>query len=141
MVDVVLSRFEESFHGTRGKLFVNNEFFCYSIEPPWRGNMPNRSCIPEGKYKCIWHKSPRYNWVYLLVDVKDRSHILIHSGNYGGDTEQGFRTHTKGCILLGRKLGILGHQRAVLISRPTVRRFNDFMHENNFLLTIRNDYN
>ncbi len=140
MLDVNLVRFEESVHGTRGKLYIGEEFFCYSMEPPWQDNLPNLSCIPEGSYECNWHQSPRYGWVYLVTDVSERAHILIHSGNYGGDTEQDFKTHTKGCILLGRRLGILSEQRVVLVSRPTVRRFNDFMCGNCFLLNISNTY-
>ena len=136
MFEVNLIRFEESNHGTRGRLYFCDVFFCYCMEPPWRDNLPNLSCIPEGSYQCIWHQSPRYGWTYRLVNVSERSHVLIHSGNYGGDTEQGFKTHTKGCILLGRRLGILSRQRSVLISRPVVRLFNESMNKEDFILNI-----
>jgi uncharacterized protein DUF5675 len=136
MLEINLIRFEESDHGARGKFYLDDDFFCYSMEPPWRDNLPNHSCIPEGSYRCIWHQSPRYGWVYLLTNVLDRAQILIHSGNYGGDAIQGFKTHTKGCILLGRRLGVLSNQRVVLASRPIIRIFNDLMDKKEFILSI-----
>lgn len=136
MQTINIVRIEQSRQGTYGRLFMGDDFYCFTMEPPWRNNLPNRSCIPENVYRCLWHRSPRYGWVYRLVDVADRAHILIHSGNYGGDPELGYKTHTKGCILLGRRIGRLGKQRAVLISRSTVRHFNALMQKNAFMLTI-----
>lgn len=133
---VTIARFEDTGHGSRGRAYINNRFFCYCIEPPWRDNLPNHSCIPIGSYHCVWHQSSRYGWVYLITDVPDRAHVLIHPGNYGGDTELGYKTHTKGCVLLGSRLGVLSGQRSVLVSRPTVRRFFDLMGERDFILSI-----
>lgn len=136
----ILKRLYDSDHGTIGVLSCG-DFTCYTIEPPWRDNLPNRSCIPEGEYYCVWHHSPRYGWVYLVSDVPDRSHILIHPGNLGGDKDKGFHTHTLGCILLGQKRGKLiikkKQQEAVLVSRPTCRSFYNHMEETTFQLEVR----
>lgn len=133
---VQLFRIKQSDQGTFGVLLVDGEFFAFTLEPPERDNKPNLSCIPPGEYRVIWHRSPRYGWVYMLVDVLGRSFILTHWGNYGGDKSKGFKTHTLGCILLGSRLGILGSQSAVLNSRPTVRRFFNKMSKANFNLSI-----
>ncbi len=64
----------------------------------------------------------------------------MHPGNVGGDTTQGFRTHTKGCILLGRRRGWLWGQKAVLSSRPTVMEFMSVMEREDFTLNIVNNF-
>ncbi len=137
MRTVLLQRFESSDQGTLGRVFIDGEIFCWSIEPPNRNNQPNLSCIPTGSYRCVWHKSPKYGWVYLVTGVPGRGHILIHPGNLGGDVLKGYLTHTKGCLLLGRRGGWLNNQRAVLVSRPTVRLFFKAMGKQDFMLVIQ----
>ena len=134
-----LERLAHTDEGTLGAL-VAGSFSCRTMEPPWRDNQPNRSCIIEGTYRCVWHRSPRYGEVYLVAGVPGRSHILIHPGNVGGDTALGLHTHTRGCILLGRRHGALDikarRQRAVLLSRPTVAAFARAMGNRPFLLEV-----
>lgn len=98
------------------------------MEPPWRDNKPNVSCIPKGEYECVWHRSPRYGWVYALTGVPDRSHILIHAGNIAA--------HTKGCILPGRRFGELSGQPAVLVSRAATRSLADHFGKKPFTLEV-----
>ncbi len=139
MQTVLLQRFESSDHGTLGRVFIDSLLFCWSLEPPDRDNQTNRSCIPVGRYRCVWHKSPKYGWVYRVTGVPGRGHILIHPGNLGGDVLKGYLTHTKGCLLLGRRGGWLNNQRAVLVSRPTVRKFFQKMGKHDFMLEIDED--
>lgn len=95
------------------------------IEPPWRDNRRNRSCIPGGTYDVLPHLSPRFGRCLLVAAVDGRSHILFHAGNVGGDVERGLRSHTEGCLLPGLRRGRLdagkGLQRAVLSSRTALR--------------------
>ena len=137
---VQLQRLAHTDEGTLGTLTARDGFTCRAMEPPWRDNRPNRSCIIEGTYRCVWHRSPRYGEVYLVAGVPGRSHILIHPGNVGGDAELGLHTHTQGCILLGRRHGALDikgrRQRAVLLSRPTAAAFNRAMSNQPFLLEV-----
>lgn len=141
MRTVTIHPMEASPHGTLSRILLDNQPLCYSIELPWLQNTPTYSCIPAGEYRCIWHRSPKYGWVYLVTDVPDRSWILIHPGNFAGDRRQGFKTHSYGCILLGRTYGRLktkkGMQRSVLVSRPTVRRFFDEMGQEDFTLCVK----
>ncbi|MBW2610443.1 MAG: hypothetical protein JRC68_08895 [Deltaproteobacteria bacterium] len=138
---VTLKRIKSTDQGTIGLLSAG-DFCCYTMEPPWRDNRANRSCIPpEEEYHCVWHRSPRYGWVYLVGDVESRSNILIHPGNVGGDREKGLHTHTSGCILLGEKRGQLiikgKRQEAVFVSRSTCRRFHEHMEQKPFKLEVR----
>lgn len=117
MQELLLIRSPSTDQGTFGAFFCNGVQLCRSIELPWRDNMSNMSCIPTGEYVCSVVRSPRFGRVYHVQNVPNRSHVLIHSGNYAGNTELGYRTHSHGCILPGRHSGKLGSQRAVLSSR------------------------
>ena len=127
---VTLRRISSGDQGTAGELLLDGVRVGFTIEPPWRNNEPGRSCIPPGRYQAIWRKSPRYGWTYMLVDTRPRAYILCHPGNFGGDEQLGWQTHTRGCILLGTRHGYLqnkhgARQFAVLASRPAVRRFHE----------------
>ncbi len=140
-MEITINRIRTSDHGTEGLLIVPLlGFTCRTLELPWRNNQRGRSCIPAGEYPCALVNSPKYKSIYHIKDVPSRSHILIHSGNFAGDVEKGFKTHVEGCILLGKKAGELSGQRAVLTSRPTVRRFMERLHGMPFTLTINGGY-
>jgi hypothetical protein len=135
MKDVYLFRTVSSDQGTEGVLATDG-FFCKTLELPWKQNKRSISCIPAGEYTVQIRKSPKYGTVYWVTNVPNRTWILIHSGNVAGDTSKGYRTHVNGCILLGKKHGFLWGQRAVLTSRPTVRRFREAMNDETFKLII-----
>ena len=82
---------------TIGKLFINGEWMCDTLELPYKDNQRSISSIPAGNYKVrmrLARESASRDYLHLLVeDVKDRSYILFHSGNTAKDT--------RGCILVG----------------------------------------
>ncbi len=126
--------------GTEGILQTSG-FTCFTLELPWKDNARRMSCIPKGTYSCKVRHSPRFGEIYHVIAVPNRSYILIHSGNFAGDVTRGFRTHVEGCILLGSKRGVLRvnkdlTQRAVLVSKPTVRQFMQHMAGKDFTLKI-----
>jgi len=137
MKKVNLYRIVTSDQGTNGFLEVNG-FKCAVLELPWRGNKRNCSCIPDGVYHCVLRNSPKFGLTYHITNVPNRSYILIHSGNVAGDETLGYRTHTNGCILLGKYTGILHNQKAVLVSRRTLRLFREYIDTNEFELEIFN---
>ena len=120
-----LHRDAESDHGTLGVLAAPGLDPLHVMEPPWRDNRRNRSCVPSGIYRVLPHVSPRFGRCLLVAEVPGRSHILFHAGNVGGDIERGFHTHTHGCLLPGLRRGrikVSGRvQRAVLNSRTAFR--------------------
>ena len=137
MKNVFLVRTVTSDQGTEGFLTeLDSQFFCRTLELPWRENKRSISCIPSGEYVVKIRQSPKYGKIYWVTKVPDRSWILIHSGNVAGDVEKGFRTHVQGCILLGKKHGFLYDQRAVLTSRPTVKSFMRTMNYEPFKLHV-----
>lgn len=139
MRHAILTRDESTDEGTRGVLEAGG-LCLHVIEPPWRDNLRNRSCIPPGRYEVTPHLSPRFGRVLRVADVEARSHILIHAGNIGGDTKLGYHTHTLGCLLPGLRRGCIEvsgcRQRAVLASRPALRKLMGWAGERPFELEI-----
>ena len=82
---------------TIGKLFLDGEFLCDTLENPYLNNQRNISCITEGQYKVrlrTARESATKEYLHLLVqDVPNRSLVLFHTGNTAKDT--------RGCILVG----------------------------------------
>lgn len=134
--DVVIVRGPSSVEGTFGEL-RGVGFSCKTCELPDRGNAPNLSCIPLGRYRCVPYKSKRFGDVFLVEGVEGRSYILTHAGNLAGDKVRGLRTHSAGCILLGKYFGRLHGQKAVMCSRPVVRHLKQVMGSKPFILEIK----
>lgn len=119
--------------GTPGVLSIEGSAFsCATLELPWRDNEPDKSRIPAGTYQASLVSTvnpalmPK---VYALENVPGRSNVLIHNGNFAGDTAMGFKSDVEGCTLLGSMIGTLDNgngsaQLAVLNSRPMVTAFN-----------------
>lgn len=67
--------------GTNGKLECEGKFICCTIELPWINNEKRVSCIPEGEYLLRKRYSRKFQWHIEVVDVKNRSFILLHPAN------------------------------------------------------------
>ena len=70
------------------------EYTFKTLELPWKNNEKRVSCIPTGTYKVVRRWSEKYKDHFLILDVDNRSYILIHQGNY--------HTQILGCILVGK---------------------------------------
>ena len=135
---IVLQRMESGDQGTFGRL-TTPDFWLYSGELPDRGNAPSVSCIPAGVYDVIWTWSPRFKRnMYLLLGTAPRAGIRKHPANLMGDIALGLRSQLNGCIALGERLGWIEKQKALLLSAPAVRRFEDYMQHKPFKMEVRN---
>ena len=130
MKTLYLVRLIHSEQGTFGKLF-DMDFECYTGELPYRNNQRNISCIPPGTYTCQRYYSKKFKFCFHVLDVPNRSWILIHSGNWCGDRTKGYKSHTYGCILVGMHYGILDNQQAVLQSRLALNKLLDYIGDEN----------
>ncbi len=134
---IILERFETSDQGTFGKIRIGDKTF-FTGELPWRDNQPNISCIPAGTYYCQWTMSHRFKrFMYQVDDVNERTGIRIHAANFMGDATLGFRKHLSGCIALGERMAEMGGQKALIISAPAVRKFEELMEHKPFILEIK----
>ena len=77
--------------GTNGEILLNGTHICYTIELPWRDNQHGISCIPEGRYGLDKRCSANLGWHIKVMDVPDRTLILIHPANFA-------KTELQGCI-------------------------------------------
>ena len=59
-------------------------FTCKTLELPWLDNKRQVSCIPDWEYELVKHVSPTWGNCLKVMDVPNRSDILIHPGNYAG---------------------------------------------------------
>ena len=84
---------------TIGELYINKQYICNTLEDTYRdlskeAKIPNKTCIPYGRYKVIVNYSPKFKRnLPRLLDVPYFEGILIHRGNTPNDTS--------GCILPG----------------------------------------
>lgn len=136
----MLRRNRSGDQGTLGVLAARDLAPVHIMEPPWRDNARNRSCIPAGVYEVVPHLSPRFRRCLLVTAVPERSHILFHAGNVGGDADLDWHTHTAGCLLPGLRRGRLTvkgqAQAAVLASRTAFRHLLEWADGEPFALEI-----
>lgn len=114
-----LVRVTEYNGATMGVLCIDGSPEVVTLEDAWRDNEKQISCIPVGRYKLKLHRSPRFGLTYQVMDVPERSHILIHAGNTHKDTH--------GCILLGLQYGKSGNETAILASKSAFLKFMELM--------------
>jgi hypothetical protein len=112
---MVLQRIIDNGIATVGVLVLGDWPWLTTLEPPWRGNKRNESCIPAGVYQCAAFESIRFGKTYRVVDVPGRAGILFHAGNTVLDTS--------GCILLGRAF----NRKGVAESKLAMRDFLTFL--------------
>ena len=107
MIKLRLERLYKGSKYTIGKLYINDEYFCDTIEDIDRGLKSSMSveyikkkkvyaetAIPTGTYKIEMTYSSKFKRILpLLVDVKGFSGIRIHRGNTEKDSS--------GCIVIG----------------------------------------
>ncbi|MGV8815378.1 MAG: DUF5675 family protein [Gelidibacter sp.] len=79
-MEISLTRVYKS-GGTNGTLTLNGHFLCFTIELPWRENKRLISCIPEGVYELQPRFSDKHKAHLQVLDVFNRSQILIHGAN------------------------------------------------------------
>lgn len=100
-LQVEIERYSDDGTQTLGTLYVLTppreiKYECHVLELPWKDNKRRVSCIPEGVYEAIKHRSPKFGDCFWIQNVPGRSEILIHVGNFHKDT--------LGCILPGKEL-------------------------------------
>lgn len=140
MKKALLSRGESTDQGTFGVLSFDGKM-VFTVELPWRDNLPQKSCIPKGSYTCAIVNSPKFGRVYGVQNVPGRSNVLIHSANFAGNSDLGYTTELHGCIAVSMKLGRMANnkgkmQRAGIVSRPALNLLMQWANGEPFTLEI-----
>lgn len=111
-MELLVVRYHKKPTYTIGKLFINGEYFCDTLEDADRGlanAMPTSqiqaakrkgtTAIPTGRYLMELTVSPRFGRTLpILIGVKGFDGIRIHRGNTHEDTD--------GCILVGENKAV-----------------------------------
>ena len=149
MTELKLLRFKATDDATLGKLYINDEFECYTLEDEHREvKVAGETRIPAGRYRLVgrpyggfynrykerfkpWHKG-----MIQVSNVPNFEHILIHCGN----TDD----HTAGCVLVGRSYNednMTIQSSAVAYEQLYKKVYPEIMagHDNNFLTITDED--
>lgn len=114
---LTLQRRPSSSGATLGQLFINDVFFCFTLEDVDRQLEANpaakvfgQTAIPRGTYQVIIDWSPHFQReLPHVLNVPGFNGIRIHSGNAPADTD--------GCVLVGSSIvspNFIGNSRATL---------------------------
>ena len=107
-MNITLNRIAKKSKYTIGKLYIDGEYFCDTIEDTDRGltqtmtdaqvkskKVYGQTAVPTGTYKVIISYSNKFKrQMPLLLNVPGFLGIRIHSGNTEKDTE--------GCLIVGK---------------------------------------
>lgn len=107
-MNITLNRIAKKSKYTIGKLYIDGEYFCDTIEDTDRGltqtmtdtqikskKVHGQTAIPTGTYRVIISYSNKFKrQMPLLLNVPGFLGIRIHSGNTEKDTE--------GCLIVGK---------------------------------------
>lgn len=100
-----------------GRIYIDGEFFCNSLELPYRNNQNSISSIPTGTYEVINSYSAKFKRVLpLVLDVPGRSGIRFHRGNYPRDSH--------GCIICGENTKVGCVYNSTQYEQELVRRID-----------------
>ena len=121
---LVVLRYTTNIYGTFGKMYLENEYLCDTLEPS--KDTLKKGCIPVGIYELgertiggfYWrykrHFGKRFNSMLHVKDVPGFKYILIHCGNKASDS--------RGCLLVGKLCNNTTVPQSLYDSRKTYKR-------------------
>ena len=138
-MNIILNRIAKKAKYTIGKLYINDQYFCDTLEDTDRGltqsmteqqivskKVYGETAIPTGTYRIIISYSNKFKkQMPLLLNVPGFAGIRIHSGNTEKDS--------LGCILVGKNKSV----GKVLESRDTYSKLFSILQEANKKETIK----
>lgn len=141
-MELLVVRYHKKPNYTIGKLFINGEYFCDTLEDADRGlanAMPTSqiqaakrkgtTAIPTGRYLMELTLSQRFGRVLpILIGVKGFDGIRIHRGNTHEDTE--------GCILVGENKAVGNVLNSANTENRLMERLQKINHTEQIYITI-----
>lgn len=138
-MNIILNRIAKKAKYTIGKLYINDKYFCDTLEDTDRDltqsmteqqigskKVYGETAIPTGTYRIIISYSNKFKkQMPLLLNVPGFAGIRIHSGNTEKDS--------LGCILVGKNKAV----GKVLESRDTYSKLFSILQEANKKETIK----
>ena len=141
-MELLVVRYHKKPNYTIGKLFINGEYFCDTLEDTDRGlsnamqlsqiqaaKRKGVTAIPTGRYIVQITMSPRFGRVLpILLSVKGFDGIRIHRGNTEADTE--------GCILVGENKAVGKVLNSANTENRLMERLQKINHTEQIYITI-----
>jgi hypothetical protein len=138
-----LIRFSDDGQTTIGLLYINNNFFCYTLEDTYRDDkIQNETRIPSGiynvdflRYETDLTKKYRteFDWFSFHLEIQNIPNyqgVYIHKGNH--------HEHTAGCVLVSESLSVTDAEKKLTNSNITFKRLYQFVEkELNEGITVR----
>lgn len=131
MIELLLKREILTDTYTEGKLYINGEYFCDTIEDKVRvlnnkeDKVYGKTAIPYGEYIVkLTYSNKMKRILPILLDVPYFTGIRIHSGNTAEDS--------LGCILVGVKL----KDGYIIKSKDTEKKLLDRLKDNDIKIRI-----
>jgi|GEM_PF-212913 len=130
MMKLKVVRYSSGKHDTLGKFYINDKFYCYTLEDEHReSKVRGETRIPAGTYKVTLRTTGGFHATYTrkykkmhkgmlwVRKVPNFEYILIHTGNTDKDT--------MGCLLVGEatsKESKVKSKRAITSSRKAYKK-------------------
>lgn len=141
-MELLVVRYNKKQNYTIGKLFINGEYFCDTLEDTDRGlsnAMPTSqiqaakrkgtTAIPTGRYIMELTVSPRFGRTLpIIIGVKGFDGIRIHRGNTHEETE--------GCILVGENKAVGKVLNSANTENRLMERLQKINHTEQIYITI-----
>ena len=130
-----LIRFKRTNSCTFGKLYIDDKFYCYTLEDIVREvKIKHQTAIPTGTYQVVINYSIRFKRMMpLLINVPNFTGIRIHAGNTAANTS--------GCILVGSEIS----EESILGSSTVFKNLFNFLEDRlideKYVLKIVNEFN
>ena len=114
-MNLLIERYPSSEHQVIGNGFVlDNDFINFefkTLELAWKNNQKQISCVPIGDYKVKKRWSKKFGNHFHILDVPNRSYILIHCAN--------FYTQLRGCVAVGDDLSYINGDNEIDVVNST----------------------
>ncbi len=127
-ITITVLRYKDDGASTLGLLFLNDKFYCYTLEDTFRDiKIKGQTRIAAGEYKLGFNRNltgmtqryrktrPWFDFHLHIKNVPKFEGIYIHNGAN--------HVHTQGCLLIADGLSSTNSQKILTNSRVTYERF------------------
>ena len=97
------------------------EWPLFTLEPSWKENKEDVSCIPVGVYLLKTYRSDEHGNCFEVVNVPNRTLIRVHIGNWLKDTE--------GCVCIGGSIDVREEELGVFESTDAMNELLSIIDE------------
>ena len=122
----------QSPHATTSTIMGDGLRALNGLEPPWRDNLPFKSCVPAGIYTMLPFDSPSHGAVYIFVGgtvvmFEDQLPLSLHAVRYLVEMHGANYPHEiVGCVAPGMEVGTQDNMPAVWNSQKALSQIKDW---------------